>query len=64
VGRLKQLLCRHDYVAVEQAGDDSVDFYVVRCEKCDKTKRVTQGDIPASGSHDIELGRRPQLPPP
>jgi hypothetical protein len=49
-------------VAVEKGGDERVDFYVVRCEKCGKTKRVTRGDIPASGSHDIEMGRRPQLP--
>jgi hypothetical protein len=62
VGRLKELLCRHDYVAVETGGDERVDFYVVRCEKCGKTKQVSRGDIPASGSHDIEMGRRPQLP--
>ena len=62
MARLKQLLCRHDYVAVEAAGDERVDSYFVRCEKCGRTKYVTRGDIPASGSHDIELGRRPQLP--
>jgi hypothetical protein len=63
MGRLAQLLCRHYYVAAEVAGDDRVDSYRLRCEKCGKVKQVTRGDIPASGSHDIELGRRPQLPP-
>jgi hypothetical protein len=50
-------------VAVETGGDERVDFYVVRCDRCGKTKQVTRGDIPASGSHDIDLGRRPQPPP-
>jgi hypothetical protein len=49
-------------VAIETGGDERVDFYVVRCEKCGKTKHVTRGDIPVSGSHDIELGRRPRIP--
>jgi hypothetical protein len=62
MGGLKQLLCRHDHVAVEEARSEHVDLYVVRCEKCGKTKQVTRGDVAASGSHDIHMGRRPQLP--
>ena len=63
MGRLAQLFCRHRFLAVEEGGDQAVEFYVVRCEKCGKTKNVTRGDIPAAGSHDIEMGRRPRLPP-
>jgi hypothetical protein len=36
MGGVRELLCRHDYVAVEEARDRYGDFYVVRCEKWGK----------------------------
>jgi hypothetical protein len=62
MGRVAQLLCRHDYEAVEHVGDDRLDAYVLRCSKCGKTRRVSRGDDAPVGSHDIQMGRRPQLP--
>jgi hypothetical protein len=59
---MSQLLCRHDYVSVAHVHDTNLETYELRCEKCGKTRRVARGEHEAVGSHDISMGRRPQLP--
>jgi hypothetical protein len=72
VGRLSQLLCRHDYVADEHivdrlepgypGSDHRLDVYMLRCTKCSKTKRVTRGESAPIDTGEEALGRRPKLP--
>jgi hypothetical protein len=49
-------------VSVAHVHDTNLETYELRCEKCGKTRRVARGEHEAIGSHDISMGRRPQLP--
>lgn len=62
---LRQLLCKHDYQAVERiegAGSDMpLEVYELRCARCGKTRILAHGDSRPVGQGDLRFGsvRRP-----
>jgi hypothetical protein len=69
---MSQLLCRHDFEAVEHVADsfepgygvaDSrLDVYELRCTRCGKMKRVVRGEHLPVDTGEEAAGRRPRLP--
>jgi hypothetical protein len=69
---VSQLLCRHDFEAVEHVADSfepgygvpdrRLDVYELRSKRCGKMKRVVCGEHLPVDTAEEAAGRRPKLP--